>query len=143
MSDGQMLRWAHEHYELVYLPMTAVGKVRRSSQIRKYFDNDTRLLMLGSDKRVLPGWLSVDKVCVRPAVVYMDATKRFPFPDASFDAIACEHLIEHVSYAEGQVMLRECRRILKLGGVLRLSTPDLDVVRHIPDHMDDPSIRTM
>jgi predicted SAM-dependent methyltransferase len=35
-------------------------------------------------------------------------------------------MIEHISYPAGLHMLRECLRVLKPRGVLRLSTPDLD-----------------
>jgi predicted SAM-dependent methyltransferase len=34
-------------------------------------------------------------------------------------------MIEHVPYEAGLAMLRECFRVLKPGGVIRLSTPDL------------------
>jgi predicted SAM-dependent methyltransferase len=36
-----------------------------------------------------------------------------------------EHMIEHVGWAAGQSMLRECRRVLRPGGRIRLATPDL------------------
>ena len=34
-------------------------------------------------------------------------------------------MIEHVSYAQGQHMLKECFRVLKDGGKIRISTPNL------------------
>jgi ubiquinone/menaquinone biosynthesis C-methylase UbiE len=36
-----------------------------------------------------------------------------------------EHLIEHVAYHDAQKALKECYRVLKPGGVLRIGTPDL------------------
>ena len=60
-----------------------------------------------------------------PQVLRLDATQAFPFADASFDYIFSEHMIEHLSYPQGQQMLAECRRVLKPGGVLRIATPDL------------------
>ena len=51
----------------------------------------------------------------------------FPFEDGSFQYITSEHVIEHLSYEEGLRMLRECRRILALGGRVRIVTPDLRV----------------
>ena len=54
-------------------------------------------------------------------VVYMDATEPFPLPSQSFDAVHCEHVIEHVAYEAGMTMLRECRRVLRPGGVLRIA----------------------
>ncbi len=82
-------------------------------------------LQIGASNGSLPGWLSTD---IRPSgeeVIYLDATKPFPFPSASFDYIHCEHMIEHISQRDGLNMLKECRRVLKPGGVLRLATPDL------------------
>jgi predicted SAM-dependent methyltransferase len=60
--------------------------------------------------------------------MYLDATKPLPFPDATFDYIYSEHMIEHISWRDGLNMLTECRRALKRGGVLRVATPDLAVM---------------
>ena len=61
-------------------------------------------------------------------VAYLDATQRFPFQDRSIDYIYSEHMIEHIRWDKGAFMLRECRRILKPGGKLRVATPDLEVL---------------
>jgi predicted SAM-dependent methyltransferase len=45
-----------------------------------------------------------------------------------FDYVFSEHMIEHVSYAEGLLMLRECLRVLKPGGRIRIATPSLEVL---------------
>ena len=55
----------------------------------------------------------------------MDATQPFPFPSGSFDLIFSEHMIEHVPFDQGQKMLRECFRVLKPGGKIRIATPNL------------------
>jgi predicted SAM-dependent methyltransferase len=55
-------------------------------------------------------------------------TKRFPFPDNSFQYIASEHSIEHIKYQEGKRALQECWRVLSPGGLLRISTPDLSLL---------------
>lgn len=59
---------------------------------------------------------------------YLDATKRYPFPSARFDYVHSEHMIEHVPWEGGLAMLKECRRILKPGGTIRIATPDLKVL---------------
>jgi predicted SAM-dependent methyltransferase len=82
-------------------------------------------LHLGCGKNALPGWLNTDLEPVAPGIVRVDLTQTLPFPDATFDYVFSEHVIEHLSYAHGQVMLRECYRVLKPGGRLRISTPDL------------------
>lgn len=54
-----------------------------------------------------------------------DATKPFPIEEGTLDRIYSEHFIEHLTLAEGIEWLREMRRLLRVGGVLRISTPDL------------------
>jgi predicted SAM-dependent methyltransferase len=55
----------------------------------------------------------------------LDATKPFPLENDEFDYVFSEHMIEHVSYRQGEMMLQECFRILRTNGKLRVSTPDL------------------
>ncbi len=85
----------------------------------------TRKLQLGCGHNILDGWLNADIFPQHPGVVYLDATTPFPIATASFDYIYSEHVIQHFPFRVGQVMLAECCRILKPGGVLRLSTPNL------------------
>jgi predicted SAM-dependent methyltransferase len=55
----------------------------------------------------------------------LDATKPFRLQDSSFDFVFSEHMIEHISYFDAMSMLRECHRVLRSGGRIRISTPDL------------------
>jgi predicted SAM-dependent methyltransferase len=58
----------------------------------------------------------------------MDATQRFPFKDGTFQYIYTEHMIEHVAYQRALYMLRECYRVMRKGGVIRVITPDLGAI---------------
>ena len=58
-------------------------------------------------------------------IVHADVTKGIPAPDGTADYAYSEHMIEHLSRWQGLAFIRECRRVLKPGGVLRLATPDL------------------
>ena len=92
---------------------------------RAYFSStDTPSLHIGGGWRRLEGWLNADLEVV-PGVVNMDATKPFPFADVTFRFVFSEHMIEHVPYEGGVAMLRECHRILRDDGVIRVVTPDL------------------
>jgi SAM-dependent methyltransferase len=92
-------------------------------------------LDIGTSERILPGWFSVDVQPFYPGQYFMDATARFPFPDASFAFVRSEHMIEHLPFTSGMHMLRECHRVLKPGGVVRIATPDL---RRLARLYDDP-----
>jgi len=48
-----------------------------------------------------------------------------PISDQSLKGINMSHFLEHFSREEGLIILKECRRILKDGSVLRISCPDL------------------
>ncbi|BAQ63724.1 methyltransferase domain-containing protein [Geminocystis sp. NIES-3709] len=54
-----------------------------------------------------------------------DQTQPIPIEDSVFDYAFSEHFIEHITIEQAIQWLKEIRRILKIGGVLRLSTPDL------------------
>ena len=98
----------------------------RELTIRRYLrDHQERKLQLGTGGNFMEGWLNTDLFPFSRATAFMDVTKRFPLPDASFDYIFSEHQIEHVSYPDGASMLRECFRVLRPGGLVRLATPDL------------------
>ena len=87
-----------------------------------------RKLHLGAGKASPPGWLATDIAPSSEEIVYLDASKRFPIADATFDYVYSEHMIEHIAWDVGRRMLAECRRILKPGGTLRVATPDLAVI---------------
>jgi len=103
--------------------------LRRNSGIVDYLtSNSIKKLQLGTSNNVLKGWLNTDVVPSHGSVVYLDATRRFPFEDNTFDYVVAEHMIEHIEYAAAQAMLRECFRVLKPGGRVRFATPDLEVL---------------
>lgn len=60
---------------------------------------------------------------VRPLV--HDLTKPLPFKDNTFAVVYGSHVLEHLYLVDAQKLLRECRRILRPGGVIRLVVPDL------------------
>lgn len=57
--------------------------------------------------------------------VVHDLKKRLPFADNTFSAIYASHVLEHLYRSQAQLLLAECHRVLKPGGVVRLVVPDL------------------
>ncbi len=59
-------------------------------------------------------------------IVIHDLRQTFPWADNSVDHIYSSHTLEHLNKQQGRHCLKECFRVLKPGGVLRIVVPDLD-----------------
>lgn len=94
--------------------------------VEKYIaGHAVRKLHLGCGSHLLDGWLNADQSSASAHVLRLDVTQRFALDDAVFDYVYSEHLIEHLPLAAARFMLTECHRVLKPGGKVRISTPDL------------------
>jgi glycosyltransferase involved in cell wall biosynthesis/predicted SAM-dependent methyltransferase/polysaccharide pyruvyl transferase WcaK-like protein len=100
--------------------LQAINNYLESHHIRK--------LHLGAGPNVLDGWFNTDISPEHKGVYALDVTERLPFDDKSIDYILSEHLVEHLTYKDGLDMFRECFRILKPGGIIRVATPDLEIL---------------
>jgi predicted SAM-dependent methyltransferase len=82
---------------------------------------------VGSSSSHLPGWLNADLLrdpeeqCIR-----MDATEPWPFEPSSAQAVNSEHFIEHIGVDGARRYFAQAYRVLRPGGVIRTSTPDLE-----------------
>lgn len=91
---------------------------------------------LGCGRRRSPGWLNFD-LFRAPDVIYHDLRQRLPLADSTVDVVYHSHVLEHFSRREGLSFLRECYRILKKGGVIRVVVPDLEgIVRAYLSEVD-------
>lgn len=105
----------------------AASLLLRPRLIARYLKaHAVRKLQLGAAVSTLPGWLNSDLYPKGFSSIALDATKRFPFPDASFDYVFSEHQMEHIPYEGARFMLAECHRILRPGSKIRIAVPSLD-----------------
>jgi predicted SAM-dependent methyltransferase len=114
-----------------------VRAARRRRLIDVYLHTHAvRKLQLGAGEHPRDGWLNTDLHAYGRGdeLVYLDVRKPFPLPDAAFDAVHSEHMLEHLTYAEGQHCLRECLRVLKRSGRIRVATPSLERLAALYDH---------
>lgn len=65
-----------------------------------------------------------------------------PFPDAFFDVVICLEGFEHVAREISVSFIREAQRVLKMDGLLIMTTPLLTEGKHSgnPYHLFEPSI---
>lgn len=100
------------------------GHAIRQLRIKKYLStNNLVCLQIGGGRHAIKDWLNADIIA---GEIYLNATKKLPFPDESIDFIFAEQFIEHLSYIGGNFFLNEAFRILKYEGVIRVATPNLD-----------------
>jgi SAM-dependent methyltransferase len=87
-----------------------------------------RLLNLGCGARFHADWVNADIAPAAPGVLALDLRKGLPFAAASFDAVYCSHVLEHLPRGEAQGLLRAIHAVLRPGGVVRIVVPDLEAI---------------
>lgn len=80
-------------------------------------------LNLGCNTRIRPGYVNIDKDKY-PGVDVVGDVSKLDYPDSSIDEIYASHILEHFPHPYTISVLTEWRRVLKDGGVLKLSVPD-------------------
>ncbi len=97
-------------------------------QLPSCIDNNTsHKLHIGCGQNIFEGWINIDIEANHPQVdLLCDVRTKLPFGDDSCSLIYNEHVLEHLTVEEGLFFLKECRRVLQPGGILRIAMPDLE-----------------
>lgn len=80
---------------------------------------------VGCGDIILPDYINVDLFITDPRVIKADV-KDLPFKDNIADEVFSSHVIEHFTFIEAFSVLKEWRRVLKIGGRLVLEAPDFE-----------------
>lgn len=83
-------------------------------------------LNLGCGSRFHPAWTNVDFVATDPSVQVHDLRRGIPFEACEFDVVYHSHMLEHFDPSSARLLLRDCFRVLKSGGTIRIAVPDLE-----------------
>ena len=59
-------------------------------------------------------------------IVLWDLSRGIPFPAQTFDCVYHCHVLEHIDREGAPGFIRECYRVLKPGGIIRIVVPDLE-----------------
>ena len=86
------------------------------------------LLNLGCGSRRHPAWTNVDLHPVGADVIAADLRQPLPFTDGCFTAVYAAHVLEHLAPGVAFNLLKECRRVLRPTGIVRVVVPDLERV---------------
>lgn len=125
----------HEHeskldvkFELHHIDDTGVWFIK--PHISKNLAN-SKLLNLGCGQRYHSSWVNIDFKSDSTEVIAHDLGKGLPFEPNSFDVIYHSHLLEHFSKEYARLFMKDCYRILRPGGIIRVVVPDLETIARL------------
>lgn len=88
----------------------------------------SQLLNVGCGQTFHPAWVNVDMKSSSLHVIEHDLTRGLPFPDKTFGVCYSSHVLEHLEREEAGLFLREQKRVLQDGGIVRVVVPDLEQI---------------
>ncbi|HEY64311.1 MAG TPA: glycosyltransferase [Caldilineae bacterium] len=99
----------------------------RPRHVQHHTLNHPRRLEIGSGMNPQPGYEHLDIRRDLPHLEYVhDINQPLPFDEGTFDEILSRSCLEHISWRKVIDLLRDWRRVLKPGGMLRIWMPDLE-----------------
>src|SRR6185312_6510958 len=83
---------------------------------------------LGCGSHFHPGWVNVDFSKTGEDVIAQNLLNGIPFDDNTFEVVYHSHVLEHFPKHQAKAFIRECYRVLKPGGIIRVAVPDLEQI---------------
>ncbi len=118
------LRWALAMHWGICTDASSIA----DSVHQRHAAGNSVMINLGCGRRSHLAWINIDFRGDGNSVYSWDLRKPIPLPDHCCDAIYASHVIEHFNRDDARRLLRECKRLLKPSGVVRLVAPDLEAV---------------
>ena len=85
-----------------------------------------RRLNWGCGRMGQPGWINSDLKTGHGIQISCDIRDGLPLESDFMDYVVSIHALPEIHYKDQVLILRELRRVIKPGGVLRLGLPDID-----------------
>ncbi len=83
-------------------------------------------LNAGCGNKFHPDWHNVDMTSGSPDVLTANLLNGIPFPENHFDVVYHSQVLEHFPKEKAGGFLKECYRVLKPNGIIRVVVPDLE-----------------
>lgn len=91
--------------------------------------NNPLYVNLGCGNRYHKDWLNLDSSAADPVLVKRaDLRHGIPLADESCDVVYHSHFLEHLTKIQASSFTRECHRVLKPNGIIRVATPNLEEI---------------
>ncbi|MDB5024599.1 MAG: Methyltransferase type 11 [Mucilaginibacter sp.] len=88
--------------------------------------NKINYLNVGCGNKFHKDWVNIDMSSNSQYVIAVNLLNGIPFDDNSFDVVYHSQVLEHIPKNEARDFIKECYRILKPGGIVRVVVPDLE-----------------
>jgi predicted SAM-dependent methyltransferase len=104
-----------------------LSEILHGRELRRHCAGKRDLLLnIGCGAITPSGWVNIDADPKASHVFYWDVRNPLPIESGTVCHVHSEAFIEYLSHDEALALLRECRRVLKHGGTMRVIVPDLE-----------------
>src|SRR5712691_10133775 len=125
--DYRLLRFGNRVFRSLQTSFRRVAKKLNRPSLPVNADGRV-MIYLGCGEINMPGYINVDMLPL-PHVHYVSSVSKLPmFSDKCADLLYSCHVLEHVPRRDVMKTLAEWRRIVKKGGIVRISVPDFDAL---------------
>jgi predicted SAM-dependent methyltransferase len=87
-----------------------------------------KLVNLGCGQKYHKDWINIDFVSNSEDVIQHNLLDGIPINDNEVDLVYHSHVLEHFSKVQGVYFIKECYRVLKVNGIIRIAVPDLETI---------------
>lgn len=112
--------------KLLLLFLSSIQKIRLGIRTPPPGFNPPLKLDLGCGGAKKKGFIGIDAILGPGVDIKHNIEEGIPFPDNSVDEIYTSHFLEHVQNRKVPFVLKECARVLKAKGKVRIEVPDLE-----------------
>jgi len=89
--------------------------------------NKIKYVNIGCGKIFHSDWINIDLI-KSSNIINHNIKNGLPFANDEIEIIYHSHVLEHLSKSDAENFIKECYRILKPGGIIRIVVPDLEEI---------------